>query len=304
MGQANRVARPVGLSHRAPWVPWALLALGTSAASTSAILIRYATDADPLAISFWRCAAGAALLFPFARPRMKGLEREAFRLPAIAGVFLAVHFASWITSLGLTTVASSVLLVSASPIFVALAARFLFGERLPTAGWVGLAIALAGTAIVGGTGFGGSSLDGNALALLGGATAGGYAMAGALARRRLGIMEYAVITYAVAAVLLLIACLVSGASLAGYGARTWLAICGLIVGPQLLGHTVINLVLSDLDATTVTVAIMGEPIIAITLAFIFFSEVPSWTVYPGGAAILAGIYLVSTARKSAPLQVE
>jgi drug/metabolite transporter (DMT)-like permease len=226
------------------------------------------------------------------------------KLPAIAGCFLAVHFASWITSLGLTTVAASVLLVSASPIFVALAARFLFGERLATKGWVGLGLALTGTAIVGGTGLGGSSLSGNALALLGGATAGGYAMAGGLARQRLGILEYAVVTYAVAAALLLVACLVSGAALFDYGAQTWWAIAGLIVGPQLLGHTVINLVLSDLDATTVTVAIMGEPIIAITLAFIFFSEVPSWTVYPGGAAILVGIYLVSTARKTPPLQVE
>jgi drug/metabolite transporter (DMT)-like permease len=304
MGQAQATGRAVGLAHRPDWVPWALLALGISAASTSAILIRYATDADPLAISFWRCAVGAAVLAPFAGKRLRTLERSELRLPAIAGAFLAVHFASWITSLGLTTVASSVLLVSASPIFVALAAWLIFHERLPSIGWTGLVLALAGTAIVGGTGFGGSSLGGNGLALLGGATAGGYAMAGQMARRDLGILEYAVVAYSVAAVLLLVACIVGGTHPVGYDAQTWWAIAGLIVGPQLLGHTVINLVLSDLDATTVTVAIMGEPIIAITLAFLLFSEVPSWTVYPGGAAILVGIYLVSTARRSAPLQVE
>jgi drug/metabolite transporter (DMT)-like permease len=304
MGQAQATDRTVGLAHRASWVPWVLLGLGICAASTSAILIRYARDADPLAISFWRCAVGAAVLAPFARPRLLGLDRGDLKLPAVAGAFLAVHFASWITSLELTTVASSVLLVSASPIFVALAAKIFFHERLPGAGWVGLVLALAGTAIVGGTGFGGSSLDGNGLALLGGATAGGYAMAGQLARRKLGILEYAVVTYSVAAVLLLVACLIGGVELGGYGAQTWWAIAGLIVGPQLLGHTVINLVLSDIDATTVTVAIMGEPIIAISLAFILFDEVPSWTVYPGGIAILAGIYLVSVARKTVAVPVE
>lgn len=304
MAQAQATDRPVGLAHRPDWVPWALLGIGICAASTSAILIRYATDADPLALSFWRCAVGAAVLAPFARAHLQVLDRSRLRLPAIAGAFLAVHFASWITSLSLTTVASSVLLVSASPIFVALAAWLVFHERLPSIGWIGLVLALAGTALVGGTGFGGSSLGGNGLALLGGATAGGYAMAGQMARRDLGILEYAVITYSVAAVLLLGACLLGGTPLFGYDAQTWWAIAGLIAGPQLLGHTVINLVLSDLDATTVTVAIMGEPIIAITLAFLLFSEVPSWTVYPGGAAILIGIYLVSTARRSPPLQVE
>ena len=304
MGQAQATDRSVGLAHRPTWVPWILLAVGICAASVSAILIRYANDADPLAISFWRCAVGAAVLTPFARRRLGDMDRSDRRLPAIAGVFLAVHFASWITSLELTTVASSVLLVSASPIFVALAARVFFHEHLATAGWVGLVLALAGTALVGGTGFGGSSLEGNGLALLGGATAGGYAMAGQLARRSLGILEYAVVTYAVAAALLLVACLVGGVELWGYDAQTWWAIAGLIVGPQLLGHTVINLVLSDIDATTVTVAIMGEPIIAITLAFALFDEVPSWTVYPGGVAILVGIYLVSVARKTVAVPVE
>ena len=304
MGQAHATERTVGLAHRPSWVPWVLLFLGVSAASTSAILIRYATDAEPLAISFWRCAVGAAVLFPFARARLGRLDREAIKLPAVAGVFLAVHFATWITSLELTTVASSVLLVSASPIFVALAARILFREKLPSSGWVGLVLALAGTAIVGGTDFGGSSLGGNALALIGGATAGGYAMAGQAARRELGILEYAVVTYAVSAVLLLVACVAADAPLWGYDGGTWWAIAGLIVGPQLLGHTVINLVLSDLDATTVTVSIMWEPIVAIALAFAFFSEVPSWTVYPGGLAILAGIYLVSVARKTVVAPVE
>ncbi|MGH2755324.1 MAG: DMT family transporter [Actinomycetota bacterium] len=281
------------------WVPWTLLVLGTFAASVSAILIKYAQEADALALSFWRCSAGAAVLAPFARAKLKGIERRDLRPAIIAGVFLTVHFATWITSLELTSVAISVLLVSTAPIFVAIAARFLLNDRLSTIGWSGIGLAFLGTLLIGGTDFEGSSLAGSILALIGGATAGWYVLAGQVARRDLGILEYAVIAYTVSAVLLLPVCLATDTELWGYGATTWWSIAGLIVGPQLLGHTVINYVLSDIDATTVSVVIMAEPIIAILLAVVLFDEVPSWLVYPAGMAILAGIYLVSTARREA-----
>lgn len=289
-------------TSRPLWLSYVILGGGISAASTSAILVRYATDAPALAISFWRCLAGAAVLAPFAGRGIGRMERTGYRLPAIAGAFLAVHFASWISSLSLTTVASSVLLVSTTPIFVAVAARLFFRERLKSLGWMGIALAMAGTALVsGGGGLGGSSIMGDALALVGGATAGGYVMAGARARQDLGILEYAVVTYAAAAVLLLPVCVVAGVDLWGYGSETWWAIAGLIAGPQLLGHTVINLVLSEIDATTVSVMIMVEPVITIALAFVLLDEVPSLLVYPGGLAILAGIYLVSTQRPVEPV---
>jgi drug/metabolite transporter (DMT)-like permease len=295
--------RPL-LAERAAWLPWGLLAIGVGAASVSAILVRYADGADPLALSFWRCAAGAAALLPFATGAIRRGGRSALTAPTIAGVFLALHFATWMSSVNLTTVAASVLLVSTTPVFVAIAALVLYKERLPAAVWVGILLATGGAAFVGGGSLGGSSMDGNLLAVAGAATAGGYVMAGQVARRTQGILEYAVVTYAVAGVLLLVVCLVAGVSLTGYPAGTWVAIAGLVLGPQLLGHTVINLVLSDIDATTVSVTIMAEPVIATALAFVLFDEVPTWLLYPGGAAILAGIYLVSTARREPVVIVE
>lgn len=282
------------IESRPAWASWSLLALGVVAASVSAILVKYAADADALAISFWRCALGALLLAPFAKSGLRDMKQPAFTMPVIAGAFLAIHFATWIRSLDLTTVAASVLLVSTTPIFVALIAWFAFKDRLPGVGWTGIVMALGGTALVAGVDLGGSSFAGNLLALAGGAMAAGYVLAGGVARRTLGILEYAVVTYAAAAVLLLVVCLAAGVDLIGYPSTTWWALAGIVVGPQLLGHTVINLVLKDIDATTVSAAIMAEPIIAITLAFVLFDEVPSMLVYPGGAAILAGIYLVST----------
>jgi drug/metabolite transporter (DMT)-like permease len=296
-------ARPL-LGERAPWLPWALLAVGVGAASVSAILIRYADGADPLAMAFWRCVAGAAALLPFATRAIRTGGRSALGAPVVAGIFLMLHFATWMTSVNLTTVAASVLLVSTTPVFVAVAALVLYRERLPALAWVGIILSTAGAAAVGGGSLGGSSLDGNLLAVAGAATAGGYVMAGEAARRTQGILEYAVVTYAVAGLLLGIVCVAGGVELAGFPRGTWLAIAGMVVGPQLLGHTVINLTLSDIDATTVSVTIMAEPVIATALAFFLFDEVPSWLLYPGGAAILLGIYTVSAARRKPAVIVE
>jgi drug/metabolite transporter (DMT)-like permease len=217
-----------------------------------------------------------------------------FVMPAIAGFFLALHFATWITSLDLTTIAASVLLVSTTPIFAAAAGRLLLGERIGRRGWIGIGLAFAGTALIVGTDVSGSDALGNLLALAGGAMAAGYVIAGREARRTLGILPYAVVTYAIAAVLLLPPTLIDGQDLFAYDAGTWVALAAIVIGPQLLGHTIINLVLDDLDATTVSISIMVEPIIASVLAFFLFSETPSALIYPGGLAILVGIYLAST----------
>jgi drug/metabolite transporter (DMT)-like permease len=295
----------VAVRQRASWVPWAFLWAGVLAASVSAILVRYATDAEPFAISFWRCVGGAGILLPFATKGLRRMEPRQFKVPILAGVFLAAHFLTWLTSLELTSIASSVLLVTTTPVWTALIARFVFKESFRKAVWIGILVALAGTAIVsGGGGWSGSSIKGDVLALLGGITVGGYAIGGEIARRELGILEYAVVTYAAAGILVFFICVAANVPLWGYDAQTWWAIVGLIVGPQLLGHTVINFVLGDLDATTVSVAIMAEPIIATGLAFLIFDEAPSLLVYPGGLAILFGIYLVSTARREAAVVLE
>ena len=147
-------------------------------------------------------------------------------------------------------------------------------------------------------------MTGNLLALAGAVAVGGYMLVGQVSRRELGIFEYSVITYSVAAIVLLPVALASGAPLAGYDAQTWWALAGLLVGPQLLGHTVLNFVLKDFGATVIAVAVMAEPLIAAFLAYLLFGEVPSVLIYPGAACILLGIYLVSVRRKPPKVVVE
>jgi drug/metabolite transporter (DMT)-like permease len=281
-----------------------LLGIGVLAVSASAIFVRYGGDAHPLAISFWRCAIGACVLAPFARRDLPELTGNALKVSIWAGVFLAAHFGTWIWSIQLTTIAASVLLLATTPVFVAIAARFWLGERLRQVGWIGIALAVAGAAAIGGGDLTGSNAIGNLLALIGGATAGGYTIAGQVARRSVGIMGYSVATYTVASVTLLVACLVGGVPLWGFESQAWWAIAAIVVGPQLLGHTILNLVVKELAATMVSVAIMAEPLVATWLAYILFAEVPSALIYPAGAAVLVGIYLVSVSRRSVPQLVE
>ena len=278
-------------------VTWVILWVGVLAASISGILIRYADDAPGVALSLWRCAAGSLVLLPFAFRAIRAMKGRDYLLPVFSGACLAAHFASWITSVNMTTIAASVLLVSTTPVFVALASRWFFAERFGIEVWAGISLALAGTVLIAGLDLEGSSVSGNVLALIGGITAAGYALAGRESRQSLGILAYATVTYGAAAVLLAIGCLIWDVQLTGYSSVTWWAIAGSIVGPQLIGHTLINYVLRDIDATRVSVTIMAEPIIAISLAWVLFDEIPKALAYLGGLAILVGIYLVTVPRR-------
>ncbi|MDQ3646774.1 MAG: DMT family transporter, partial [Actinomycetota bacterium] len=108
-------------------------------------------------------------------------------------------------------------------------------------------------------------------------------------------------TYTAAGVLVLAACIAGDVPLTGYDGQTWGAIAAILIGPQLLGHTILNLVVKDIGATTVSVAIMAEPPIAVALGFVLFAEAPSLLVYPGGVAILIGIFMVSRSRIPTPV---
>ena len=281
-----------------------MLGVGVLAVSASAIFVRYARDAHPLAISFWRCAIGAAVLAPFARRDLPQLRGRNLKLCIWAGLSLAAHFGTWNWSIQLTTVAAAVLLLATTPVFVAIAARLWMGERLRRLGWIGIVLTVAGAAAIGGADLDGSNAVGNGLALIGGVTAAAYTILGQAARRELGIMGYSVATYAVAAVVLLVACAIGGVELVGFSSAAWWAIAAIVIGPQLLGHTILNLVVKELAATMVAAAIMAEPLVATALAYVLFDEVPSMLIYPAGLAVLIGIYLVSVSRRSVPRLVE
>jgi drug/metabolite transporter (DMT)-like permease len=226
------------------------------------------------------------------------------------GIFLALHFATWITSLEYTSVASSVVLVSTSPLWVALLSPLVLRERPSRLVIFGMVVALIGGTLVGfseacsvtSRGLicpvaselfqGGASLW-NLLALSGAITAAGYLLVGRWLRPTISLMVYIFTVYGVAAVILLILAVFSGKPLAGFPPVTYLYLLILAAGPQLLGHTSFNYGLRYLSASFVSIALLGEPIGSTILALIVLGEIPGPLEVIGGVIILVGIYLAS-----------
>jgi drug/metabolite transporter (DMT)-like permease len=259
-----------------------------------------------LAIAFWRNAVGAAALLPVLLTReqstLTGLRPRDLRSSAVAGLFLAAHFAAWLPSLSMTTVAASTALVTTTPIWTALAAR-VTGVRLPAAVWWGLVLAVLGAALIAGVDITVSleALAGDGLALLGAICAGGYVLAGAQARRRLATSAYAVVAYSVCALAVAVAALVAGIPLAGFSTRDWALILAITFCAQLLGHTLLNLVLSSVGPTVVSLAVLLEVPGALIVALILLHQTPPLLALPGMAAVVAGVALVVRASRPSTL---
>ncbi|MBB3676337.1 DMT family transporter [Modestobacter versicolor] len=258
-----------------------------------------------LAIAFWRNAAGAALLLPVLllreRATLHGLRPRQLVSSLVAGLFLAAHFAAWLPSLSMTTVAASTALVTTTPIWTALAARAA-GVHLPAQVWWGLGLAVLGAALIAGVDVTVSweALAGDGLALLGAICAGGYMLAGARARERLTTSAYAIVCYSTCAVVLAVAAVVADVPLAGFSARDWWLIAAITFCAQLLGHTLLNLVLSSVGPTVVGLAILLEVPGALLVALVLLDQVPPLLAVPGMVAVVIGVALVVRGGRPAP----
>ena len=268
-----------------------LLAVAVFAVSSAAILIRWA-DASALELSFWRTAGGAVLLVVPARAQFRMPTWRQGATLLLAGTALAAHFWLWLLSLELTSVAASTTLVATAPIFVAVFSIAL-GRPITSRTAIAVGVALVGSAVIAGGDFGstGSALRGDALAVAGAAAVAVYLLAGERLRADFTTTTYSAMTYAIAALILLPACLASGASLGGYATGTWLAIGAMIIGPQLLGHTVLNHLLDALGSLPVSLSLLLEPIGAGLLAWLLLSEAPSTAVWIGAPLIIGAVAL-------------
>lgn len=273
-----------------------LMAIAVVGVSLSAPLTALVA-APVLGIAFWRNAVGAALLLPVAgtryRSELRGLSGRQLRLCMLSGAFLAAHFAAWLPSITLTSVAASTALVCTTPVWTALAAR-IAGHRVPGRVWLGLALALAGIALVTGVDVTVSSeaLLGDFLALLGGMLAAGYVLLGSVVRETVSTTTYATVCYSTAAVLIALAALLAGVPLAGYSGRDWLLILAITGCAQMLGHTIFNQVISTVGPTVVGLAILLEVPGAALLAFVLLGQVPPLLAVPGLVLLVSGIAIV------------
>lgn len=276
----------------------ALLVLGVAAVSFSSVLVRLATDAGApaLAIAFYRCAFAAAILLPIAlvrhRAQLSALPRGRWWVLIGSGAALAAHFATWIPSISLTTIAASAVLVQTTPIWVALLGRFL-GERPTRAALLGVGVALAGTLVISGGGFEGGTraIAGDLLAVAGAVFAAIYVLLGRSLRQELSVTAYTGVVYSVSAAVLAGIMVVARTPFTGFTAEAWLLFALITAGPQFGGHTVFNYLLEHLRASVVAVALLAEPVGATILAFVVLGEAPGALTLVGGAIVLVGVYL-------------
>jgi drug/metabolite transporter (DMT)-like permease len=198
----------------------------------------------------------------------------------------------------MTTVAASIALVTTTPIWTALAAR-VSGVHLPAAVWWGLVLAVVGAALIAGVDVTVSlrAVAGDGLALLGAIAAAGYVLAGARARERLATSAYTVICYSVCAVVLAVAAFLLDVPLTGLSARDWWLIAAITFVAQLLGHTVLNLVLSSVGPTVVSLAVLLEVPGSLIVALVLLDQAPPLLALPGMAAVVAGVALVVRASR-------
>jgi drug/metabolite transporter (DMT)-like permease len=277
-----------------------LIVIAVSGISFSGPLIA-ATAAPALAIAFWRNALGAVATIPVAlircRPELKSITWPALQASIVAGFVLALHFATWIPSVTMTSVASATALVATQSVFVAVIAH-VNGRRLPRAAWIGVTVSTMGTVLVTGAdlGLSGRALAGDGLAILGGLFAAGYVTIGARARQELSAVVYTAICYTVCSVVLLVVCVVGGVNLGGYSGDAWLKIVLVTICAQLLGHSLINVALRSTSPTVISLAILVETPGAAIVAAIWLHQRPADLALPGMALLLVGLVLVIRAR--------
>jgi drug/metabolite transporter (DMT)-like permease len=262
------------------------------AVSFSAILIRW-SDSHPFVIAAYRMGITSLILLPLVLAKyiseIKKIKRNELIFMIAIGMILALHFGSWIASLEETSVASSVILVTSHPLFVAIVSHYIFREKLQTIGYIGILT-------IGDYELGGSNLKGDVLALIGSIAAGIYILGGRKSRRSVSLIPYVFIVYSICTICLLAACVAVSAPLYPLPLSEYELFILMAIIPTILGHTFYNYALKYVKAQVISVSLLGEPIGSSILAYILLSEAaPRFTII-GGALILPGIYLAYIGR--------
>jgi drug/metabolite transporter (DMT)-like permease len=274
-----------------------------SVSFASIFIVSIQNNVPSLSIALYRLLFTTLLLLPFVilhkktRDELRNLPRLTLLIMVGIGLVLAAHFALWITSLGLTSIASSVILVTAHPVLVGPISHFFLKERLSYINSIGITISLFGVVILvfGNYGLSAMTLEGNILAMLGGIAAGVYILGGRKIRKTVSVGSYAFVVYGIGTIALLFICLFFNAPVYGFSLESYGIILLMAVVAGIFGHTLYNWTLEHVRASLASVSLLGEPIGSTLLAFAIpgISQIPSQYTILGGGIILAGIYLTA-----------
>ena len=276
-----------------------------SVSFASIFIVSIQNNVPSLTIAFYRLFFTTLLIIPFVffrkktREELFNLQRSTFYIMVIIGVILAAHFALWITSLKLTSVASSVILVTAHPLLVGPVSHFLFKEKLSFVNAFGIVLSVSGVFILiyGNYGFtsGLDTLEGNILAVLGGVAAGFYILGGRKIRKTVSVSSYAFVVYSIGTIVLFFICLFFNSPIYNFDLDDYMIILLMAVVAGIFGHTLYNWTLEHVRASLASVVLLGEPLGSTLLAFVipWINQIPSQYTILGGGIILIGIYLTA-----------
>ena len=276
--------------------PRPALIIAITAVSFSSILIRL-SEAPSLVIASYRLGLASLFMIVMAYAKnelsqlVKLTEKDILAL-ILSGFFLYVHFATWITSLFYTTVATSVIIVDSSPLFVAVLSYVFLKETLTMKAGAGIFLSVVGAIFIGLSNPIEENMIGIFLAFLGAIGLAVYLVIGRGLRAKLDTFSYVSGVYSVSFFFLVVTTYAFHQPLLGYSLRQYYIFFLLALVPTCFGHTLYNYCLKYLKAAVVSVTILGEPVGATILAVIFFGEVPTLLVVTGGILVIGGIYVV------------
>lgn len=266
------------------------------AVAHAAIFVRLA-DADPLVTSAYRLLIASMVLIPVAgftaRAEIGRLNGREWKLIGCAAIFLALHFATWIASLDFTSIANSVVLVTLTPVWLAVWSVVALRSPLGSRTWAAIGLAIGGSAIMGAGSarLGLETLMGDGLALAGGILFVGFLLLAEAARQTVGLIVFVTLVYSGAAIMLWAVVFALGLPLVGLSLETYLAFIGLGLVSQIIGHTGFNWTVRAIPPMVLALLFLAEPILSTALGWLYFGEGVARETFMGGALILAAIYL-------------
>jgi drug/metabolite transporter (DMT)-like permease len=278
--------------------PYIAILIGIISISSAAILVKLAHDAPASIIATYRLLFATLLMTPFLfssnkKAELKSIGKRDWILSSISGICLAFHFIFWFESLKLTSITSSVVLVSLQPLFAFIGAYFLFKESIKPSIILYIFIAIGGSIIIswGDIQVSGKALIGDVLALLGAVMMTGYLLIGQMVRKRLSATTYTYSVYGVSSITLILYNFILQKPFISYPVKYWIIFLALAILPTFLGHSLFNWALKWVSTSTISMAMLFEPVGASLLAWVFFQETITWTQVIGGSMIIISLIL-------------
>ncbi|MGG0715970.1 DMT family transporter [Robertmurraya massiliosenegalensis] len=274
--------------------PYLILAIGVISVSTSAIMVKVSTAPSEV-IAFYRLFFSVLIMLPVFLLKyaneLRLITKRDWLFSLVAGVFLAFHFILWFESLNYTSVASSTVLVTLQPLFAFVGTYVFFKEKFTIRAILCGIMAIIGSIIISWGDFkiSGSALFGDILALIACALITAYLMFGQTVRKRVSLITYTFVVYAISAVTLFVYVLILGRPLTNYPTSDWVYFVLLAIIPTLLGHTLFNWSVKWLSTSTISMAILLEPVGATVLAYYLLNEKIMLTQIVGGLIVMASL---------------